>query len=122
MTARAKRAAVLMQLALQNVKSFKGPHTLDLTDEDGRPARWTLILGDNGVGKTTLLECLAHLAPVFNSTDVPGREDPEVFVEPRVAAAPNSVIDNLGRNGDIEFKIEATFAVDSRLNGGEASN
>jgi DNA repair exonuclease SbcCD ATPase subunit len=53
MTARAKRAAFLTQLSLQNVKSFQGPLTLDLTDEDGRPARWTLILGDNGVGKTT---------------------------------------------------------------------
>jgi predicted ATP-binding protein involved in virulence len=121
MTARAKRAAFVTQLALQNVKSFLGAHTLDLTDAEGRPARWTLILGDNGVGKTTLLECLAHLAPVFNSTDMPGREDPELFVEPRVAAAPNSVIDNLGRNGDIEFKIEATFAVHSRLNGGDVS-
>ena len=37
---------------------------LDLTDVDGRPARWTLILGDNGVGKTTLLQCLAWMQPV----------------------------------------------------------
>ena len=122
MAARQKRAAFVTQLTLQNVKSFQGVHTLDLTDDDGLPARWTLILGDNGVGKTTLLECLAHLAPVFNSTDQTGSEDPPMFVEPRVAAAVNSVIDNLGRNGDIEFKIEATFAVDSRLNGGVASN
>jgi predicted ATP-binding protein involved in virulence len=121
MAARPKRAAFVTKLALKNVKSFQGAHTLDLTD-DGRPARWTLILGENGVGKTTLLECLAHLAPVFNSNDQSGSEDPEMFVEPRVAAAANSVIDNLGRNGDIEFKIEAAFAVDSRLNGGDASN
>jgi predicted ATP-binding protein involved in virulence len=116
-TARSKRAAFLTQLTLQNVKSFLGARELDLTDDDGAPARWTLILGDNGVGKTTLLECLAHLAPVFNSNDQEGSADPEMFVEPRVAAAPNSVIDDLGRNGDIEFKIEAAFAVDSRLNG-----
>ena len=122
MAARAKRAAFVTQLTLQNVKSFLGAHTLDLTDEDGGPARWTLILGDNGVGKTTLLECLAHLAPIFNSNDQVGSEDPEMFIEPRVAAAPNSVIDDLGRNGDIEFRIEATFAVDSQLNGGDVAN
>lgn len=122
MAARAKRAAFLTHLTLQNVKSFRGEHTLDLTDDDGRPARWTLILGDNGVGKTTLLECLAHLAPVFNSNDQTGSEDLPMFVEPRVAAAVNSVIDNLGRIGDIEFRVEATFAVDSRLDGGVASN
>ena len=120
MTAEAKRASFLTQLALENVKSFLGSHLLSLTDENGRPARWTLILGENGVGKTTLLECLAHLAPVFNSNDQVGSADPEMFIEPRVAAAPNSVLENLGRNGDIEFKIEATFAVDSRLNMGEA--
>lgn len=120
MTARRKRAAFLTQLTLQNVKSFLGEHTLDLTDDKGRPARWTLILGDNGVGKTTLLECLAHLAPVFNSVDPGGTKDPKLFVEPRVAAADNSVIDNLGRNGDIDFKAEATFAVDSLLNAGDA--
>lgn len=122
LAARAKRAAFLTQLNLQNVKSFQGEHTLDLTDDDGRPARWTLILGDNGVGKTTLLECLAHLAPVFNSDDQSGSDDPPIFIEPRVAAAANNVIDNLGRIGDIEFKIEATFAVDSRLNAGVASD
>lgn len=122
MAARAKRAAFLTQLALQNVKSFQGKHTLDLTDVEGRPARWTLILGDNGVGKTTILECLAHLAPVFNSNDQVGSKDPKMFVEPRVAAAANSVIDDLGRNGDIEFRINATFAVDSLLSAGEASN
>ena len=122
MAARAKRAAFLTQLSLRNVKSFQGEHMLDLTDDDGRPARWTLILGDNGVGKTTLLECLAHLAPVFNSNDQTGSEDPPQFIEPRVAAAENSVIENLGRIGDIEVRVEATFAVDSRLDGGVASN
>jgi GTPase SAR1 family protein len=76
-------------------------------------------LGDNGVGKTTLLECLAHLEPVFNSIDQEGSKDPPVFVEPKVAAADNSVIDNLGRNGDIEFMMTATFAVDSCLDVGE---
>jgi predicted ATP-binding protein involved in virulence len=118
-TAQAKRASFLTQLAVENVKSFLGSHLLDLTDEEGRPARWTLILGDNGVGKTTLLECLAHLAPVFNSDDKLGSAEPEMFVEPRIAAAENSVIENLGRNGDFEVKIAATFAVDSCLNAGE---
>lgn len=122
MAARARRAVFLTRLTLQNVKSFQGEHTFELTDDNGRPARWTLILGDNGVGKTTLLECLAHLAPVFNSRDDTGTEDPPMFVEPRVAAAPNSVIDNLGRIGDIKCKMEATFAVDSLLNNGVASD
>jgi AAA domain, putative AbiEii toxin, Type IV TA system len=52
-------------LELENVRCFgKGPE-LDLVDDyDGGPARWTLLLGDNGVGKTTLLQCLAWTRPV----------------------------------------------------------
>ena len=122
MKPRAKRAAFVTQLALKNVKSFSGSQILDLTDEEGRPARWTLIMGDNGVGKTTLLECLAHLTPQFNSVDKRPSEDPTIFVEPRVAAEENDLMDNLGRNGDIDFNIQATFAVDSRLNTGKATN
>ena len=37
---------------------------LDLTDTNGNPVQWILILGDNGVGKTTLLQCLAWMRPV----------------------------------------------------------
>lgn len=53
-------------LEIKNVRCFGERQRLDLTGEDGRPARWTLILGENGVGKTTLLQCLAwmRLVPV----------------------------------------------------------
>src|SRR5690242_11189 len=109
MTVRSKRGAFLTQLALKNVKSFAGDQTLDLTDEKGNPARWTLLLGDNGVGKTTLLECLAHLTPVFNS-DESNVLDTRLYVEPRVAREENSVIYALGRIGDHACEARARFA------------
>ena len=31
---------------------------LDLSDGQGRPARWTILLGENGTGKTTALQLL----------------------------------------------------------------
>ena len=52
-------------LEIQNVRCFGELQTLDLTVDGIRPARWTLILGDNGVGKTTLLQCLAWMQPVL---------------------------------------------------------
>lgn len=50
-------------LEIENVRCFGGRQSLDLTGASGRSARWTLIVGDNGVGKTTLLQCLAWMRP-----------------------------------------------------------
>jgi len=53
--------AYFLSLTVENVRCFGPKVTLDLSDRKGRPAPWTVILGDNGVGKTTLLQCLAAL-------------------------------------------------------------
>jgi predicted ATP-binding protein involved in virulence len=53
-------------LTIENVKCFKGKHEIDLSDGNGKPAMWTVILGNNNTGKTTLLRCLADLEPIFN--------------------------------------------------------
>ena len=57
-------------LRLANVKAFIPGTTLDLC-VNGRPAPWTLILGENGLGKTTLLQCLALLRPTLNVQQSP---------------------------------------------------
>ena len=51
--------AYFLSLDVENVLCFKGKERLDLSDGKGKPAQWTVILGNNGVGKTTLLRCLA---------------------------------------------------------------
>ena len=51
-------------IELSNFRCFRETQQVSFTDESGRPSRWTLILGDNGVGKTTLLECIAATFPV----------------------------------------------------------
>jgi hypothetical protein len=42
-----------LSLTLENVRCFGPEQTLRLSDEQGRPARWTVILGNNGMGKTS---------------------------------------------------------------------
>ncbi len=50
--------AYFLSLSLENVRCFGPKQTLDLSDGKGKPAPWTIILGVNGTGKTTLLQSL----------------------------------------------------------------
>lgn len=85
-------------LEVENVRCFGDIQRLDLTDGRGRPARWTLILGENGVGKTTLLQCLAWMRLV--------PADPALFDEE------NEVLERLLREGpyrELEFGAKLSF-------------
>jgi hypothetical protein len=59
-----RQAVYFLSLSLQDVRCFGAKQTLDLSDGKGRPARWTILLGNNGTGKTTVLQSLAAVAPV----------------------------------------------------------
>jgi predicted ATP-binding protein involved in virulence len=54
-------------IEVENVLCFKKIQKLDLCDANGFPAQWTVIIGENGVGKTTLLRCLAAMEPCYIS-------------------------------------------------------
>jgi len=53
-----KPGTYFLSLTVENVRCFGPAQTLDLSDGHGRHAPWTIILGENGLGKTTLLTCL----------------------------------------------------------------
>ncbi|MGO4773638.1 AAA family ATPase [Flavobacterium sp. W22_SRS_FK3] len=50
-------------LELEGINCFKDKQTLDLSDGNGNYSPWTIILGDNGTGKTTLLRVLDRMQP-----------------------------------------------------------
>jgi energy-coupling factor transporter ATP-binding protein EcfA2 len=77
-------------LKLKNVKCFGDTQSLNLLNEDGTVARWTLILGDNGIGKTTLLKCLSWMTPVESP------EKPEQIEKRRIAG--ELVAANIGKD------------------------
>jgi energy-coupling factor transporter ATP-binding protein EcfA2 len=58
-----RTGSYFLSLTVENVRCFGPKQTLDLSDGHGRPAHWTVILGNNGVGKTTLLQSLVALEP-----------------------------------------------------------
>ncbi|HWK02823.1 MAG TPA: AAA family ATPase [Puia sp.] len=48
-----------LNLEIENFRCFKIRQKLDLSDGKGNWKKWTVILGDNGTGKSSLLELLA---------------------------------------------------------------
>lgn len=59
--AKNSQAVYFKSLTVENINCFQSEQTIDLTDGEGNPAMWTVILGNNNTGKTTLLRCLALL-------------------------------------------------------------
>lgn len=45
----------VLSLSVENVRCFGEKQTLDCSDGEGKHRQWTVILGDNGTGKSTLL-------------------------------------------------------------------
>jgi len=88
-----------LKLMVENVRCFGKTQTLNLSDGKGKPARWTIILGDNGVGKTTLLKCLSALEPNL----VQG----EQRTEPRVLWMMPKAEKIFGRHGKSDFLVQA---------------
>ena len=111
----------LSYLDLENVRCFGERQRLRLTDEDGRPARWILLLGDNGVGKTTLLQCLAWMRPSL----APGPDARMTTVEPALnSEEENRALNSLirvrsGFGSIVEAALEASFSFGRSLTGGE---
>lgn len=89
--------AYFQSLSLENIRCFAEEQRLSLESSPGMPARWTLILGDNGVGKTTLLQLLAMGAA----------EEYILEFAPRLATMAN--LSELARTGQSTFRV--TYSV-----------
>ena len=89
-------------LRFENLKCFSDTQTLSFLDRDGRPSMWNLLLGENGVGKTTVLQCLTWMRPVEGA-------EPYDFIQPALANEENSVYEKLVRIGTRELVVKAEF-------------
>jgi len=86
------------------VACFGIPQTLNLSNKEGEPARWTVIIGDNAIGKTTLLRSLAGISP---------------FISKKNGATVNMASGMFGEllRAEREANVEANFAIDYRFVG-----
>ena len=53
----------LKRLEIENVRCFGSKQRIDFTGSDGKISQWTVILGDNGTGKTSILRSIVSLLP-----------------------------------------------------------
>ncbi len=111
------------KLEIENVKAFGESQTLDLTSDGKTPARWTLILGENNIGKTTLLQCLTRMRPDFANRAGDVSEE-EGFWPELAGEVDNDHLDALVRNGsDVDAHLRLEMVVGLKFDGsGEAAN
>lgn len=107
------------RLELENIRSFGGRQCLDLCDRDGRPSQWTLILGDNGVGKTTLLQAITRMRPVLNDgADVADGVAPNPIEPELVREEDNAILKSFTRSGtDATSRLRAELIAGAAFDG-----
>ncbi len=99
----------IQQLEVENIKTFESCTTLQLTRPEGDIPQWTLLLGDNGIGKSTLLQLIAWMKPVlpYDADDVP-----EDFVPaPMINDEENEVLERLVHKTTKRHQVATVKAV-----------
>lgn len=122
---KASTPAYFLSLTVENVRCFGPRQTLDLSDGNGQPSQWTLVLGNNGVGKTTLLQCLSLLTPKLDplfgkflkSLGKLDTQNSNQFLYPRAYDLRfKSFRESSHRNDKSTLNLSAVFSTRTKLN------
>jgi predicted ATP-binding protein involved in virulence len=88
------RNAYFLSLELENVRCFGERQKIDFSDNKDNPKRWTIILGNNGTGKTTILKSLVAMLPVSSEEEISvttfsnsdsSKNEIDFYISPKIA-------------------------------------
>ena len=106
----------LLSVKLENIRCFGGKGVLKLHNNSGNWANWTIVLGDNSTGKTTLLKCISGLEQKLHRFPVITKEshgDAYILQEPSVAnqefIVPKMLTDNFKFNDFVGVSFKEAF-------------
>ena len=105
-----RNSIYFLGLQITNTRCFTETQTLSLAASDAPdtgPAPWTLLVGDNGVGKSTLLQCLAWMRPIPYYPHGPQRPD---GIQPWLHDQDPPTFHTLLRDGACHTELRATMA------------
>ena len=95
----------LKRLRIEDVRSIADLE-LSLVDDSGEIRKWTLLLGENGTGKSTVLRCIALLLCGRDALPELLRPDPSAWVRaPRSTARITGLI-TTAQGGEREIALE----------------
>ncbi len=108
------KPAYFLSLEVENVRCFGKGQLLDFSDGNGKPRQWNIILGNNGVGKTTLLRSLVAVSALEETAGEVLSEPDEPYGKPGFDAPPASAWNpqrNDGREDSVFYVSFASGAV-----------
>jgi predicted ATP-binding protein involved in virulence len=76
-----KNHSYFYSLELEGIGCFRERQILDLSSDKGIYSPWTIILGDNGTGKTTLLKVIDRMQPIEAEHEEDLMSNPELAFE-----------------------------------------
>ena len=95
-----------LSLEIQNIKCFGDRQILNLSNKNGGPAPWTLMIGDNGVGKTTLLQSISWMKPCED-------QNPKLEKKGKITVKP--VLDNIEDISEFEKLFRNNRVIESSV-------